>query len=241
MPPEYRGVARKSAGVIWRGRAASTLHARRRRGARETAPGGIERGRGQGDEPRRLLLHPLLARRWSPTIFDEFYEARAAEVESLLEAARWAPSVGNSQPWAFITARRGDAVHARLLRHLAASSARWAPTASILVVNLCHKYVEDTDWDFSEFSLYDLGQAVAHMTIQAQSLGLFARQFRAFDQVGIAAEFGVPDHWQVTSMSAFGRLPEGVGPPTPITTADTERSRQRRPMSEISWLAGTHR
>jgi nitroreductase len=189
---------------------------------------------------RRLPLHPLLARRWSPTIFDEFYEARAAEVESLLEAARWAPSAGNSQPWAFITARRGDAVHARLLRHLAASSARWAPTASILVVNLCHKYVEDTDWDFSEFSLYDLGQAVAHMTIQAQSLGLFARQFRAFDQVGIAAEFGVPDHWQVTSMSAFGRLPEGVGPPTPITTADTEPSRQRRPMSEISWLAGTY-
>src|SRR3982751_2675214 len=48
---------------------------------------------------RRLLLHPLLARRWSPTIFDEFYEARVAEVESLLEAARWAPSAGNSQPW----------------------------------------------------------------------------------------------------------------------------------------------
>ena len=105
-------------------------------------------------------------------MFDESYEARTAEVESLLEAARWAPSAGNSQPWAFITARRGDAVHTRLLPHVAASSARWAPTASILVVNLCHRYVEDTDWDFSEFSLYDLGQAVAHMTIQAQSLGL---------------------------------------------------------------------
>ena len=93
---------------------------------------------------------------------------------------------------------RGDAVHTRLLRHLTASSARWAPTASVLVVNLCHRYVEDTDWEFSEFALYDLGQAVAHMTIQAQSIGLFARQFRAFDQVGIAAEFHVPEHWQVT-------------------------------------------
>jgi hypothetical protein len=173
-------------------------------------------------------------------MFDASYEARTAEVESLLEAARWAPSAGNSQPWAFITARRGDAVHTRLLRHLAASSARWAPTASVLVVNLCHRHVEDTDWDFSEFSLYDLGQAVAHMTIQAQSLGLFARQFRAFDERGLAAEFDVPAHWQVTSMSAFGRLPTADGTQPPTTT-DSAGFRQRRSMSEVSWPVGERR
>jgi nitroreductase len=171
-------------------------------------------------------------------MFDESYVARTAEVESLLDAARWAPSAGNSQPWAFVTARRGDAVHTRLLRHLTPSSARWAPTASILVVNLCHRYVEDTDWDFSEFSLYDLGQAVAHMTVQAQSLGLFARQFRASTR-GIAAEFDVPEHWQVTSMSAFGRLPEAVGTPTPMTT-DAGQTRQRRSMSGVGWLTRVH-
>ena len=178
------------------------------------------------------LLHPLLARRWSPTMFDETYAARAAEVESLLEAARWAPSAGNSQPWAFLTARRGDAVHPRLLRHLAASSARWAPSASILVVNLCHRYVEGTDWEYSEFALYDLGQAVAHMTIQAQSRGLFASQFRAFDQAGIAAEFDVPEHWQVTSMTAFGRLPRGQATPM---TPDAGDPRGRSSLTEITW------
>ena len=185
-------------------------------------------------------LHPLLARRWSPTMFDESYAARTAEVESLLEAARWAPSAGNSQPWAFLPARRGDAVHARLLRHLARSSATWAPTASILVVNLCHRHVEDTDWDFSEFSLYDLGQAVAHMTFQAQSLGLFARQFRAFDAAGIAADFDVPKHWQATSMTAFGRLPAALAtqPPGP---ADTGPARQRRSIFEVSWPTGDRR
>jgi nitroreductase len=185
-------------------------------------------------------LHPLLAGRWSPTTFDPAHELTGADVELLLEAARWAPSAGNSQPWAFITARRGDAVHARLLGHLTASSARWAPTASILVVNLSHRYVEDTDWEFSEFALYDLGQAVAHMTIQAQSLGLFARQFRAFDQSGIAAEFGVPGHWQVTSMSAFGRLPAAAGTQPP-GAPDVDRSRQRYSMTEVSWLTGGRR
>ena len=199
---------------------------------RDLTAGDQECGEGAADR----LLHPLLARRWSPTMFDASSVATPAEVESLLEAARWAPSAGNAQPWAFLPARRGDAVHARLLRHLAPSSARWAPTASVLVVNLCHRYVEGTDWDFSEFSLYDLGQAVAHMTVQAQSLGLFARQFRAFDQAGIVAEFDVPDHWQVTSMSAFGRLPATAASPAFIGTMGAEPSRQRRSMSEISWL-----
>ncbi len=62
-----------------------------------------------------------------------------------------APSAGNSQPWAFIVGARGDRVHGRLLEHLAGSSARWAPTASVLVANLAHRFVEETDWEYSEF------------------------------------------------------------------------------------------
>lgn len=180
-------------------------------------------------------LHPLLSSRWSPTVFDEHHEVPESDVDLLLEAARWAPSAGNSQPWAFVVGRRGDETHRRLVHHLAGSSARWAPMASLLVANLSHRHVEDTDWDYSEFSLYDLGQAVAHMTIQAQSLGLFARQFRAFNQAAITAEFDVPEHWQVTSMTAFGRLPQSVATQTPMAP-DAGQSRPRRSMSEISWL-----
>lgn len=161
---------------------------------------------------RRVSLHPLLAARRSPTRFDGRREVGADEVAVLLEAARWAPSAGNSQPWAFVVGRRGDPIHERLVRHLAASSASWAPAASLLVANLAHRYVEDTDWDYSEFALYDLGQAVAHMTVQAQALGLQARQFRAFDRDGLAAEFAVPAHWEVTTMAAFGRAVDAAPP-----------------------------
>jgi nitroreductase len=150
-------------------------------------------------------LHPLLAARHSPTRFDPGHEIDPDHVAVLLEAARWAPSAGTSQPWAFIVGLRGDLVHDRLVRHLARSSATWAPTASMLVANLAHRYVADTDWDYSEFALYDLGQAVAHMTVQAQAFGLQARQFRAFDRAGLTGEFGVPAHWEVTTMAAFGR------------------------------------
>jgi nitroreductase len=181
------------------------------------------------------LVHPLLASRWSPTSFDTGHEVSLDEVEALLEAARWAPSAGNSQPWAFIVGRRGDARHGRLVRHLSGSSSRWAPTASLLVANLAHRYVEDTDWEYSEFSLYDLGQAVAHMTLQAQALGLSARQFRAFDQAAIAAEFDVPPHWEVTTMAAYGR-PASSNSSAPTVTADKDAgSRQRRTVGELLW------
>jgi hypothetical protein len=180
------------------------------------------------------LLHPLLAARWSPTQFDPSDVVTPDEVESLLEAARWAPSAGNSQPWAFIVGRRGEPDHERLMRYLTKSSARWAGTAGVLVANLSHRFVEDTDWEYSEFSLYDLGQAVAHMSFQAQSLALHVRQFRAFDRDGLAAEFEVPSHWEVTTMSAIGRIP--------IATGDRSESqetgsadRRRHSATDIRW------
>src|SRR5262249_42264118 len=155
-------------------------------------------------------------------------------------AARWAPSAGNSQPWTFIVGQREDATHARLVRHLARSSGAWAPTASLLVANLAHRYVEGTDWKYSEFSLYDLGQAAAPLTVQAQALGLHVRQFRAFDRAGLASEFAVPDHWEVTTMAAVGQpAAASAAPPTPERFSTVRRadvpSRQRRSIDDILW------
>lgn len=177
-------------------------------------------------------LHPLLSTRWSPLHFDEHYTLAADEVSVLLEAARWAPSAGNSQPWAFVVGRRGDAVHRRLVAHLAPSARRWAPTASLLMANLSHRLVESTDWEYSEFSHYDLGQAVAHLTLQAAAMGLAVRQFRAFDRAGLSAELEVPPHWEVTSMAAVGRTsPDDEPPPSDAP------SRQRRSLDEILWVS----
>ena len=191
-------------------------------------------------ESEQPLLHPLLAARWSPATFDASYELTWPEIEALLEAARWAPSAGNSQPWAFIVGQRGDATHARLVRYLARSSGAWAPAASLLVANLAHRYVEGTDWEYSEFSLYDLGQAVAHMTIQAQALGLHVRQFRAFDRAGLAAEFAVPGHWEVTTLAAVGRAGQASAArsapvPGPQVRRAAAPSRQRRSIDDILW------
>lgn len=168
--------------------------------------------------------------RFSPLAFDVRHVITPAEIDVLLEAARRAPSAGNSQPWAFIIGRRGDAVHERLIRHLARSSSRWAPSASLLVANLTRLYVDDSDLEYSEFSRYDLGQAAAHLTFQAHALGLAVHQFRAFDRDGIAAEFKVPKAWEVTTLAAIGAPASGADEVTGPGT-----SRDRLALDDILW------
>ena len=170
-------------------------------------------------------LAATLSSRWSPLAWDGDHEIAGTDVERLLEAARWSPSAGNSQPWSFVTARRGDELHQSLVPLLAASSRRWAPQAALLVVNVCHRYVEGTDWDSSEFAEYDLGQSVAHLTLQAHTMGLSARQFRAFDREAVQAELALPAHWVAMTMTAVGRPAEEAPSNGP----------SRRALADVVW------
>ncbi len=175
----------------------------------------------QDDFGRELQLHPLLSSRFSPLSFDPEAVIDDAEVDALLEAARWAPSAGNSQPWAFVTAVRGSSQHDVIARRLAPSSARWAPAASLLIVNIAHRWAENTQIEYSEFADYDLGQAVAHLTLQAQALGWACRQFRAFNLQGLSGDLEVAPGWQIRSMTAVGRATGQVPP------------RERRPLAGL--------
>lgn len=176
-------------------------------------------------------LHPALAARFSPVRFRDDVTMTQAHVTALLEAARRAPSAGNSQPWRFIVGLRGGPVHHRIVGHLARSSSVWAPAASAIVVNIAEVGIEDAPgWEYSEFSLFDLGQAVAHMSIQGLSTGLDSHQFRAFDRDAIAQEFAIPSHLLAVSMTAFGVADHEPGEiPSPGTT------RERRDIDDIVW------
>ncbi|WP_329485088.1 nitroreductase family protein [Kitasatospora sp. NBC_01246] len=149
-------------------------------------------------------IHPLLAARFSPRAFDPSATVDDHALGLLLEAARWAPSAGNSQLWGFFTSRPGEPAHERVVPHLAPSSARWATDAGLLIVTLTRRHVDDTQLLYSEFADYDLGQAVAHLTVQAQALGLAARQFRAFDLEGLTEGLRPDPGWAVISMIAVG-------------------------------------
>lgn len=106
----------------------------------------------------------------------------------------------------------------------------WAPSAALLIANLSQRFVEDSELEYSEFSDYDLGQAVAHLTFQAHAFGLAVHQFRAFDRAGVVEDFRVPSHWDVMSMAAIG---SAEGPAEAHTGSGT--SRARLTLEEITW------
>lgn len=164
------------------------------------------------DQETRTGLHPLLAERFSPYAFDPAVPVGDDALDLLLEAARWAPSAGNSQPWGFFPARPGEPGHDRVTAYLAPSSARWARDAGLLIVTLTHRHVGDTGLLYSEFADYDLGQSVAHLTVQAQALGLACHQFRGFDLAGLTGELRPAPGWAVVSMVAVG-APADCGAP----------------------------
>ncbi len=101
------------------------------------------------------------------------------------------------------------------------------------MVNLAQVGVEGVPkWESSEFAVYDLGQAVAHMSIQGLTMGLDTHQFRAFDRDAVVAEFDVPEHFQVVSTTAFGVADQAPGEiPSPGTT------RERHQPDDITWAS----
>jgi len=169
---------------------------------------------------------PLLRERRSVREYDDTHELDAGDLASLLEAARWAPSAGNSQPWAFLVGRRGDAAHRSFVPLLAPSVRRWAPAASALVFTL-HRTASGPEHDaplYSDYAAYDLGQAVAQLCVQAGALGLSCHQFAAFDHDGLAELAGVPPHWSVTTGIAIG-----------LGVVSDIAPRTRRPLVEIAY------
>ncbi|WP_212754678.1 nitroreductase family protein [Nakamurella aerolata] len=190
--------------------------------------------RAPGNDGPQLV--DLLHDRWSTRVFDPEHTLDDAQLTTLLEAARWSPSAGNSQPWAFVVGRRGDATHSEFVRHLSRGNAFWAPRASALIVTLHQTASDETNEVlYSDYSSYDLGQAAAHLTVQAMAMGLATHQFAGFDHDAVAEAFAVPPHWQVTTAIAVGKqLPaETVEQIEPTIAARERLPRTRKPLSQF--------
>lgn len=170
-------------------------------------------------------LTPLLAFRWSPRAFDPAAELTGAEASSLLEAARWAPSTGNAQPWRFALGHREDETWKRLLVSLPPGDQRWARRASALVLGA------HTGGD-AERGAYDLGQAMAHLTVQATALGLYVHQLTSFDRAGLAADLDLPVGIRPLVVAAVGRLGDPAVLPEELRQRETGL-RRRRPLAAL--------
>jgi nitroreductase len=159
-------------------------------------------------------ISEIHATRWSPRSFDDVAELTRDAIVASLEAARWAPSANNVQPWRFVVGFRGDDTFDTIAANLMSFNAAWAPKASALVVNIAH--TSDAEGKENAYALYDLGQAVAHFTLQASHDGLFTHQMGGINRDELAAAFNVPAGFSVISVTAVGALGAADALPEPL-------------------------
>lgn len=175
-------------------------------------------------------VHPLLAERWSPRGFDREHELGDQALTALLEAARWAPSANNSQPWRFLVTRRGEDAHARLFAALAPGNQAWAGTAGALVLIAARTATDDGKPQ--PWALYDTGQAVAALVTQAQADGLSVHQMGGFDTAAVRAEFGLDATLTPVVVLAIGRR-DGAAELPEALAAREAAPRARHPLSDL--------
>lgn len=150
-------------------------------------------------------IHELIRSRWSPRAFDATREVPRADLLRLFEAARWAPSSRNEQPWRFLVLSQSawpDQWRA-LFETLTAANQAWAASAPVLALLAVRPEYESTG-GINQMSWYDAGHAVALLTIQATAQGLSVRQMEGFDRTRARAACAIPPEFEPGVVMAIG-------------------------------------
>jgi nitroreductase len=177
-------------------------------------------------------LHELIRERWSPRAFSSAPVPRQ-KLNALFEAARWAPSSMNEQPWRFIAANREDDPegHARIGSTLVPFNAAWALRAPVLMI-VAAKIAFSHNGAPNRSAFYDAGQAVAVLSLQATALGLALHQMGGFNIDQARQLLNIPEGYEPVVAIALG-YPGDAGDLSPEMRARETAPRTRRPTGEI--------
>jgi nitroreductase len=176
----------------------------------------------------------VIVRRWSPRAFDPAREVAMSDLLRLFEAARWAPSSRNEQPWRFVIAdrRRQPATFAAVQSSLRGANPQWAHAAPVLVLVAC-RLTHERDEATNLHAWYDTGQAVGFLTLQATSIGLSVRQMEGFDRAIVRDVLHVPAAFEPAVLMAIGYSGDPDALASDKHRAAERTPRARRPLEEI--------
>lgn len=175
-------------------------------------------------------IHALLRNRWSPRAFAAT-PVSDTQIGSMLEAARWAASGGNGQPWTYVLFPQGHESFARVIEILDDGNKGWAARVPLLILGVT-KLTRDSGKP-NRTALFDLGLSAANLVLQAEALGLRAHQMGGFDQSKASAAFGIPAGYEPVVMIAVGMQGDPASLPEDLTTRE-QQPRSRKPVSEIA-------
>ena len=185
----------------------------------------------QSERPRKSTypINPLILNRWSPRSMTG-QDLDNEEIMPLFEAARWAPSSYNNQPWRFIYAKRNSEHWERLFNLLAEGNKIWAIKSSLLVVVISRKNFELNEKP-SRTHQFDAGSAWENLALEAFSRGLVAHGMQGFDYDKARIDLEIPDDFEIMAMIAIGKKGPREGLPPELQ--EKEKQTDRKPLKDI--------
>lgn len=172
-------------------------------------------------------VHELIQNRWSPRAFSDRQVSRE-NLRVIFDAAHWAASSYNEQPWRFIVATKENPdEYQKMLSLLVPFNQNWAKTAPALILMVAKKTFTHNSTP-NTYAFHDAGAALAHLMLQTTALGLHAHGMAGFDRDRARTELNIPDDYEIAAFVALGY----VDPAAQITT------RQRKPLSELVFTTG---
>ncbi len=179
---------------------------------------------------------PVILDRWSPRSFSD-REVSPADLAKVFEAARWAPSSNNEQPWRYLVGVRNSETHKKIASTLVGFNQAWAPAARVLILGAA-KTAFSQKGASNAYALHDLGASSMLLVLQAAALGLATHQMAGFDHDAARLALEIPDEFAFGSVIALGYQ----GEPSALTNerllALEVAPRQRKPLKDFvfsSW------
>lgn len=177
-------------------------------------------------------VNPLFSERWSPRSFTK-EPIPAEDVAAIIDAARWAPSAYNEQPWRILVST--EDTFEKFLHLLTEPNQKWAKNASLLGFTVAQKNFTQNGKP-NHWAVYDCGSAWMSMALQARSLGLYAHGMAGIKKDAIYDVFGIPrDEYEVVAGFAIGMLAARENLEKPYI--DWEKPSARKPLDQI-WKQG---
>jgi len=174
---------------------------------------------------------PAFHERWSARAFAD-REVSAGDLKRVFEAARWAASSRNEQPWRYFVGRRGSETHQKIYSALAPANQVWAGAAPVLILGVANTKFAHNGSE-NRVALYDLGAATSYLTLQAAALGLTSHQMAGFDEKKALEVFAIPDGYTAGAVVALGYQgePSALGNQHLLEMETSPRT--RKPLNEF--------
>lgn len=172
----------------------------------------------------------IILKRWSPRAYSD-KQVSNEDLAKAFEAARWAASSYNEQPWRFVVGRKGDATYQKIFDTLVEFNQSWAKTAPVLILSVGKKTFSHNGTP-NHHALHDTGAATAYLGLGATALGMHTHSMAGFDNDKARAAFSIPEDFAIGSVTALGYFGSPDVLPEQLWAGE-EAPRTRKPLNEF--------